>query len=266
MSNSQKFEEFQLSWQLTSFGGAEGTANEDLKRLWNHFLGQGGFDSMHFGDLFYYYSKALHMVEVLELKPIADSRKKKLRLLLIGEAMEAKATHNVLYDNRKDQMVAWLKADCEERIKYWENIEETIGRSLNVPNDLMVSGDEHPIHDLLWAREQLGWILIGIRDQQAEDKYVTVDIKSYERRMKIADITLKKLVLFSLWDYYREYHEPTPYAPPDFWWRRVDGHEFQLPEEDWVRKWLDYDRAAQEVKKIEEEEELANLHEAATSK
>lgn len=246
MSNSQKFEEFQLSWQLTAFGGAEGTANEDLKRLWNYFLGQGSFDSMHFGDLFYQYGKALHFVEVLELKPIADPRKKKLRLLLIGEAMEAKATHDVLYDHHKDQMVAWLKADCEERIRYFETIEETVGKSLNVPDYGMNTGEEHPIWEILYAREQLGWILLGIFNQQAEDKYVTVDIKSYMRRVKIADITLRMLVLESITYHYPEYRETVPYSPPDFWWSHIKGNECPTPDENWAEGILSYSGISEE--------------------
>lgn len=250
MSNKQKEKDQLLAWQLRSLGMANDMASIGLGALWGYAQNKLTIDQVNFGNLFRNFGEVLHMVQILELQPMAREEDKKKLGAEIDAAMRNKATHDVLYEaerkgkHLKDQMVAWLKEAIVEHLDYFENLEARIGKTLNEPYDVS-GGEDHPLEDLLDRRDRIGWIVIGLYLLHAEDQYISVDVEYLEARLKRYDLILRKKVLECVTFHYKDYHEPKPYSPKDFWWRAIPGHEYELkeyvPADFWWRKIPDHE-------------------------
>lgn len=235
MSNTKKEREDRLTWQLRSLAIANEMAGISLAIFWAYAIDKVDEDQVNFESLFCDFSKVLHMVQVLELQPLVKEEDKKKLMTEIESAMKNKAAHDVLYGERrkgeslKDQMVAWLKVAIAEHLDYFENIEANIGKTLNKPYDTS-GGEDHPIDELLEHRDRIGWIVIGLYLLHAEDQYISIDVDYIEARLKRLDLILKHKIIECVTYHYKDYRESVPYAPADFWWRAIPGHEYKIQE------------------------------------
>lgn len=235
MLNTKEERENRLTWQLRSLAISNEMAGIGLAIFWAYAIDKVDEDQVDFENLFCKFSKVLHMVQVLELQPLVKEEDKKKLATQIELAMDNKATHDVLYETQrkgehlKDQMIAWLKVAVEKHLDYFENIEANIGKTLNEPY-WPSDGDDHPLEELLDRRDRIGWIVIGLYLMHAEDKYMSIDVDYIGARFKRLDLLLRHKILVCVTDFYKDYREPVPYAPADFWWRRIPGHEYQIKE------------------------------------
>ena len=226
--------EHRLRWQILSLASANEIAGIHLEILWMYAQGKLPKTEVDYEALFANYGKELHMVSVLEREPLTSDVDKKALVARIDFAMKNVATHDLLYGGidhpLMDEMAAGLKEACEKLIGYFENCREEIGDSLKVPDNFTMHGEDHPIEELIDKRDRIGWIILGIWLLQREGCYVGLDVANYERRLKIADMSLRLKFVECVTYHYKDYRDPLPYSPPDFWWRKLRGHEFELTD------------------------------------
>jgi len=218
----------ELQWRIKELDSMMAFAGYTLEVIWMYL--QGKTDHADFGGFFDTYGQTVHLLDGIRREPLTTQEEKDKVRALRMEGAEIAGTHDALYEAESQRLTEELKKACEGHINFFEHLDMAVGKSLNVPEiDERCNDDymDHPIIGLLEKRDRIGYIILGIRIWQLDDQYWDVDVDEYERRLKIADLTLKKKILECVNYYYKDYHEAMPYAPEDFWWRRIKGHEFQ---------------------------------------
>ncbi|MCX6808239.1 MAG: hypothetical protein NTW50_01045 [Candidatus Berkelbacteria bacterium] len=217
----------QQKWLLQALSLDSLSADVALSEIWNQLL-EGDVEA-DFGNAFSAMASMLHDLEQLEREIVIGDEEKQNYQSAVEFAMAVQATHDVLYKHHSTVLRRLLTETIDEEIYFFDNLETNIGDSLNGTREDfgLDESEDHPIIDLLVRRDRLGYIILGIRFCQLENQYFDVDVDEYERRLKLADFTLRKKLLECVIYHYKEYRETMPYAPPDFWWRRIKGHEYR---------------------------------------
>ena len=193
----------------------------ELESLWYFVQGKVDIDDVNFSALYSNFGQTLYLYDLLRLRPLSDKSKKKLQEIMDAH-MSNKATHQILYQKKKGQLVEQLTKTVESEVVFFEQFASN-EVSLNVPN---TDEEDHPLLAILDRRDRNGWMLIGIRLLQTDEMYTSVDVEQYDRRMKIVDLTLKRKVLECVTYHFKDFRETMPFAPNEFWWRHIAGHEY----------------------------------------
>jgi len=215
--------EYPNLWLLGRMTPVNDLLHYELECLWDHYLNDG--DWPDFRLLFGLLGEGAFGLKLLAKFPFVRNFQKEYFEQMQAYYIENESLHDVVYNDHKDDLIARVNVLLEELVSFFENLELEMSEKLSVDDDSSETCEDHPLYELLNTRSELGFIIIGIRYRQLEeDQYRNVDIDLYERRLTIADFTLKKLALITANRI--GYQESAPLAPDDFWWRHMPGYEY----------------------------------------
>ncbi len=219
MPSQKELDEVSITWQLGQLAVSNRLLQFELEALWESYV--SGSHQADFHLLLYHLGRSVHYLDHLEQQFISDVQREEFEAYF-SHHIRNESIHDTVYTHHKDDLIALAEKTLDTFLTalsdtwVWSNA--AVG---DVSED---TGEDHPIVQVIEARDDVAFMLIGLRHRQAEEQYLTINASMLEQRLALADLTLKRLIFETTRQI--DYRERIPYAPPDFWWRHIPGHEY----------------------------------------